>query len=93
MTYAGFRFMKALISARQGQPVTPEAYVYLPGIPGEDLVAGLGLEYFAVKVELGKNGAARVLPISTLSRKEEGLLEVVLRELRVNINTRISFVQ
>jgi hypothetical protein len=37
--------------------------------------------------------AVRVLPIGTLSKNEEGLLEDTVRELWVNIKTRVSFVQ
>jgi malate dehydrogenase len=94
MAYAGFRFVKALMSAQSGQSVTEEAYVYLPGIPGgRELAAELGVDYFAVKVQIGKKGATKVLPIGDLSGNEKKLLEAALCELKTNIATGVSFMR
>ncbi|GAD92366.1 hypothetical protein PVAR5_0957 [Paecilomyces variotii No. 5] len=92
MAYAGFRFVKALLSARNGNSVVEEAYVYLPGIPGgKEIAAQLGVDYFALKIEFGKSGATRVLPIGELSENEKKLLDVALRDLKTNISTGVSF--
>lgn len=92
MAYAGFRFIKALLSAQNGKSVTEEAYVYLPGISGgKEIAAQLGVDYFAVKTELGKTGATKVLPIGDLLENEKKLLEVALSDLKTNIATGISF--
>ncbi|KAJ6058479.1 uncharacterized protein N7446_008062 [Penicillium canescens] len=94
MAYAGFRFVKALMSAQSGQSVTEEAYVYLPGIPGGDkLAVELGVDYFAVKVQIGTKGATKVLPIGDLSGNEKKLLEAALCELKTNIATGVSFMR
>ncbi|OJJ79534.1 uncharacterized protein ASPGLDRAFT_39845 [Aspergillus glaucus CBS 516.65] len=46
IAYAGFRFVGAVLAARNGDSVTKEAYVYLPGIPGgKEIAAELGVEY------------------------------------------------
>ncbi|KAJ5249754.1 hypothetical protein N7489_000164 [Penicillium chrysogenum] len=92
MAYAGFRFIKALLASMDGEAITEEAYVYLPGIPGgKEIAAELGVNYFAVKIELGKTGATKALPISKISEHETRLLEVALKELKTNIATGLSF--
>ncbi|KAJ5329550.1 hypothetical protein N7452_009940 [Penicillium brevicompactum] len=94
MAYAGFRFVKAIMSARDGQTVSEEAYVYLPGVPGgKEIAAQLGVDYFAVKIEIGKNGASRALPIGQISANEEKLLEVAVSDLKANIATGVSFMR
>ncbi|SCO82498.1 related to malate dehydrogenase, NAD-dependent [Fusarium oxysporum] len=93
MAYAGFRFVKALLTASSGTPVIEEAYVYLPGISGgKEISTHLQVDYFSVKVKLGEQGAREVLPIGNLSDDERILLENAVEELRVNIQTGLSFV-
>ncbi|KAG4259784.1 malate dehydrogenase, NAD-dependent [Fusarium proliferatum] len=93
MAYAGFRFVKALLTARSGTPVVEEAYVYLPGISGgEEISTELGVDYFSVKVKLGRRGAEGLLPIGNLSDGEKILLGKAVEELKVNIQTGLSFV-
>ncbi|KAG4285094.1 malate dehydrogenase, NAD-dependent [Fusarium proliferatum] len=93
MAYAGFRFVKALLTARSGTPVVEEAYVYLPGISGgEEISTEFGVDYFSVKVKLGQRGAEGLLPIGNLSDGENILLEKAVEELKVNIQTGLSFV-
>lgn len=92
MAYAGFRFIKALLQAKSGTPGVEEAYVYLPGIQGgKEIAARLGVDYFAVKVELGSNGATKVFDIGSLSDSEEKLLEVALKDLKANIQAGHAF--
>ncbi|RKL39341.1 hypothetical protein BFJ72_g6815 [Fusarium proliferatum] len=93
MAYAGFRFVKALLTAKSGTPVVEEAYVYLPGISGgEEISTELGIDYFSVKVKLGQRGAEGLLPIGNLSDEEKILLGKAVEELKVNIQTGLSFV-
>ncbi|SCO04802.1 related to malate dehydrogenase, NAD-dependent [Fusarium fujikuroi] len=93
MAYAGFRFIKALLTARSGTPVVEEAYVYLPGITGgKEISTELGVDYFSVKVKLGQRGAEGLLPIGNLSDGENILLGKAVEELKVNIQTGLSFV-
>ena len=76
------------------ESVTKEAYIYLPGVAGgEEIAARLGVDYFAVKVVLGRDGAARALDIGTLSEDEEKLLEVALKDLKVNIQSGRDFME
>ncbi|KAJ9426126.1 malate dehydrogenase, NAD-dependent [Fusarium oxysporum f. sp. lycopersici 4287] len=93
MAYAGFRFVKALLTASSGTPAIEEAYVYLPGISGgKEISTQLQVDYFSAKVKLGEQGAREVLPIGNLSDDERILLEKAVEELRVNIQTGLSFV-
>ena len=92
MAYAGFRFVKALLAGKRGETITEEAFVYLPGIPGgKEIAADLGVDYFAVKIQLGKTGATKALPIGKISEHETKLLEVALKDLKANIATGLSF--
>ncbi|KAJ6114511.1 hypothetical protein N7486_000289 [Penicillium sp. IBT 16267x] len=92
MAYAGFRFVKAIVSAMSGHTVVEEAFVYLPGVAGgSEIATELGVDYFAVKVALGKMGATKVFPIGDISENEEKLLQVAVRELKTNVETGVSF--
>ncbi|KAI9042134.1 malate dehydrogenase [Aspergillus affinis] len=93
MAYAGFRFVKAILSARNGESIVEEAYIYLPGVPGgKEIVAELGVDYFAVKAQLGKaGGALQALPIGEISAFEKKLLEVAIQDLKGNIATGVDF--
>lgn len=92
MAYAGFRFVQAILKAKSGESVVEEAYVYLPGISGgKEIAAELGVDYFAVKIELGKQGAVKALPIGKISDNETKLLGVALGDLKKNISTALDF--
>lgn len=92
MAYAGFRFVKALLTAKSGKEVTEEAYIYLPGVPGgQEIAAELGVDYFAIKVQLTQTGASKALPIGKLSENEQSLLTKAISELKVNIATGLNF--
>lgn len=92
MAYAGFRFVKALLAARAGTPVTEEAYVYLPGVPGgKEIAEKLGVDYFAVKIQLGPNGAKKALDFGAVSEEEKKLLEVAVKVLKANIQAGLAF--
>ncbi|KAF5587532.1 malate dehydrogenase NAD-dependent [Fusarium pseudoanthophilum] len=92
MAYAGFTFIKALLTAKAGDPVIEEAYVYLPGISGgKEVATQLQVDYFSVKVKLGRQGALEVLPFGNLSDAEAILLDKAVEELKVNIKTGLSF--
>ncbi|KAL4741647.1 lactate/malate dehydrogenase [Aspergillus similis] len=92
MAYAGFRFVKAIVAAMNGESVTEEAYVYLPGIAGgQEIAQELGVDYFALKVTLSRTGATQVLPIGEISENESTLLKVAIKDLKANIATGVSF--
>lgn len=58
---------------------------------GKDIADEMGVDYFAVKVELGEGGAIGVVPVEEISDEEKRLLDVVIRDLRGNIETGIRF--
>ncbi|KAI8317664.1 malate dehydrogenase [Colletotrichum sp. SAR11_240] len=93
MAYAGFRFAQAIIKAAQGQTgIVEPAYVYLPGVPGGDAVSKeLGVEYFAVPVSFGANGAETAHPIGSLSDYETKLLRIAVDELKGNVKKGEDF--
>ncbi|KAJ6021420.1 malate dehydrogenase [Penicillium herquei] len=93
MAYAGFRFVQAILTAKNGSSVTEEAFVYLPGISGgKEIAAEIGVDFFAVRIELGKLGAVKALPIGKISENESKLLGVAVDDLKKNIATALSFV-
>ncbi|KAG0637709.1 lactate/malate dehydrogenase, partial [Tuber brumale] len=79
MAFAGFRFVKGIVEP---------SYVYLPGVPGGDEIAkAVGVDFFAVPVELGPNGVAKATnPLGTISEDEKKLLEVAIKGLKTNID-------
>lgn len=69
----------------EGGIVEP-AYVYLPGIPGgKEIADELGVNYFPVPIELGRDGAVKAFPLGELSKYEAELLTKVTSELKDNI--------
>ncbi|KAH9210797.1 lactate/malate dehydrogenase [Leptodontidium sp. 2 PMI_412] len=93
MAYAGFRFVSALLRAKDGESgVIEETYLYLPGVPGgKEIAEELGVDYFAVPVEFGPTGAVKAYPIGALSDYEVKLLKVAVEELKGNVNKGVSF--
>jgi len=96
MAQAGYQFADWCIQAMKGKPgiVTP-SYVNLEADPagGKEIKKALGteLEYFSAQVELGPEGITKILPIGTLSKYEEKLLQEAIPELESNINNGVSF--
>jgi malate dehydrogenase len=73
--------------------IVEETYLYLPGIPGGKSVAeSLGVDYFAVPIELGPNGAQKAQGLGPLSEYEQGLLKIAVAELKSNILKGEQFV-
>lgn len=93
VTDSGRRFAQAIIKAAQGQTgIVEPAYVYLPGVPGGDAASkDLGVEYFAVPVSFGANGAETAHPIGSLSDYETKLLKVAVDELKGNVKKGEDF--
>jgi len=52
----------------------------------------LGVDYFAVPVEFGPNGAQKAQELGPLSEYEQGLLEIAVAELKNNIEKGVQFV-
>ncbi|KAF9874304.1 malate dehydrogenase [Colletotrichum karsti] len=94
MAYAGFRFAQAIMKAAQGRSeVVEPAYVYLPGVQGgESISRELGVDYFAVPITFGKDGAEVAHELGPLSEYEARLLKIATEELRSNIKAGVNFV-
>ncbi|KAI0512692.1 malate dehydrogenase [Xylaria bambusicola] len=94
MAFAGYRFAEKVLKAVKGEKGLVEpSYVYLPGVPGGDAIKqATGLDFFSVPVELGPNGVESVTnPLTDLTDKEKGLLEVCLKDLKGNIEKGVTF--
>ncbi|KAI7773012.1 hypothetical protein LA080_012489 [Diaporthe eres] len=87
MAYAGFRFVKALLAARAGTPVTEEGYVS----GGKGIAARPGIDYFAVELELGPNGANQALDFCALSAEENRMLEAAVKDLKLDVQSGLDF--
>jgi len=97
MAFAGFRFAESIIKAVRGEKgIVEPTFVYLPGVEGGEEVqkAVGGLEFFAVPVELGPNGAAKATnPFGSITEKEKELLKIAQEGLSKNINAGVEFVK
>jgi len=88
MGFAGARFTNSLIRALNG-----EKGVIEPTFVKSPVYASEGVEYFATNVELGPNGAEKILPIGEVSAEEEELLKACIAELPKNIKKGVEFVK
>lgn len=86
-------FVQSILKAINGESgIKEETYLYLPGIPGgKEIAAELGVDYFAVPVEFGPEGAKKAFPLGTLSEYEKGLLHIAVEELKKNVDKGIAF--
>lgn len=66
--------------------------MYLPGIPGgQDIASQLGVDYFAVPVGLGQEGAKKAYTIGSLSIYEKEMLAIAVAELKGNVKKGTDF--
>ncbi|CAG8592477.1 1638_t:CDS:2 [Scutellospora calospora] len=87
MAFAASRFTNSLLRALKGETgVTEPAYVKSPLFESE------GVEYFASKIELNREGVGKIHDLGSLSQYEKLLLEAALPELKKNIQKGIDFV-
>lgn len=93
MAYAGFLFAEFVLKGAKGEKSETVSYVYLPGIPGGEEVQNLvGVDYFAVPVSFGKNGAESVAnPVSGLPSNEAELVKTAVSGLKENIQKALDF--
>jgi malate/lactate dehydrogenase len=88
------RFVNSILKAINGQKgIIEETYLFLPGVPGgKEIAATLGVDYFAVPVELGLEGVVKAYPVGLLSAYEAELLKVAVEELKGNVSKGVQFV-
>ncbi|KAI1661727.1 malate dehydrogenase [Daldinia decipiens] len=94
MAFAGYRFAEKVLKAINGEKGLVEpSFVYLKGIPGgEEIAQATGLEFFSAPVELGPNGAEKIInPLAGITEKEKSLVDVAIQGLKTNIEKGISF--
>lgn len=73
--------------------IVEPAYVYLPGVPGGKEIANeLGVDYFAVPIEFGRDGAVKAFSVGELSNYEAELLKTATEELKDNISKGVAHV-
>ncbi|EMR08037.1 malate dehydrogenase, NAD-dependent [Pneumocystis murina B123] len=66
--------------------IIQSSFIYLPGIPGGDeIIKRVNLQFFAVQVELGVDGAQRVKHFGAISQYEEQILDDAIIELEETI--------
>ncbi|KAK9470879.1 lactate/malate dehydrogenase [Dipodascopsis tothii] len=95
MAHAGFRFAESVLKAvKTGSPVTENAFVYLPGIPGgSELQAAVGVDFFSSTIEIGPSGTTKVLDtLAGITEYEQGLLKVAVEGLKPNIAKGVDFI-
>lgn len=93
MAYAGFRFATFVLEGLKGKKGETVGYVHLEGLPGGDEVRKeLGVDYFALPITFGPNGAEKVSNIlPKISSSESELVKVAVDGLKGNINTANDF--
>merc|ERR1711904_323053 len=83
MAYAGAKLGKAVLQGLAGNTTTECAYVMSDVCPG--------LPYFASRVVFGPGGVQRVLPLGTLSAREQKRLEEAKTQLKGEIEEGIAY--
>ena len=77
MAVAGARFVASVIKGLKGEKAVECAYVQSDAVPG--------VKYFSTKVELGKEGVAKIHPVGKLTAYEQGWFDKMLPELKTSI--------
>ena len=80
MAFAGARFAGSLLKAAKGEKGVVE-----PTFVDSPLFKDQGVDFFASPVELGPDGAAKILELGKLPEYEGKLLEASLDGLKKNI--------
>jgi malate dehydrogenase len=88
MAMAGARFAESLLRASQG-----ESGVVEPTFVESELYKDKGVNYFASRVELSKDGVQKIHPVGKISKHEEELLDKALADLKKNIDKGVEFVK
>ncbi|RPA80157.1 malate dehydrogenase, NAD-dependent [Ascobolus immersus RN42] len=87
MAFAGARFADSLLKAAEGQEVVECTFVESP------LYAKEGVDFFASKVTLGKEGVKEIHPVGQINEYETELLKACLNDLKKNIQKGRDFVK
>ncbi|KAI8325104.1 malate dehydrogenase, NAD-dependent [Martensiomyces pterosporus] len=97
MAYAGSRFADSIIRALNGETVVEPTFIPLEAdAEGAKEIRALGagdLEFFAVPVELGREGTKRIVPLGSVTEFESAAIKVAAEALASNIATGVNFVK
>ncbi|KAJ1963189.1 hypothetical protein GGI12_002204 [Dipsacomyces acuminosporus] len=97
MAYAGARFADSIIRALNGESVVEPTFIPLAAdAEGAKEIRALGagdLEFFAVPVELGREGTKRIVPLGNVTEFEGSAIKVAADALATNIATGVNFVK
>lgn len=86
MAHAGAHFALALVAALQGKTgIVEHTYVAVENKSGVDV------NYFALPVELGKNGVEKIHDLPKLNDYEQSRLKEAIAKLKENIETGEKF--
>ena len=88
MAMAGARFAESLLKAAQGTSGVIE-----PTFVDSPLYKDQGIDFFASRVELGKNGVEKIHDIGKVNAYEEKLVDACLSDLKKNIAKGVQFVK
>ncbi|CDK26245.1 unnamed protein product [Kuraishia capsulata CBS 1993] len=98
MAAAAYRFIQTIIdpSTRHSGIVPESTFVSLRGIQGGDALADhLGVEFFAIPVQIGQNGQAERIvdpfELDFVSSDEKKLVAIAVKELKGNIEKGLNF--
>lgn len=86
MAWAAAKFTDAVLRALYG-----EAGIIIPTFVESPLFADKGADFFASKVELGKQGVSKIHGLGDISEYEQELLDACLKDLAANIKKVYSF--
>lgn len=96
MAYAGAEFTTKIIKAIKGEKgIVAPTYVSLEVPGGAELKAELGgadIAYFSAPVELGPDGASKILGLGKVTDAEQVLIKAAIPELVTNIQKGVSFI-
>lgn len=88
MAFAGARFTDSVLKGLNGETgVVEAAYVYSP------LFKNDGIDFFATKVTLGKDGVESIGEVGPIDAEEQQLLEKAKETLKANIDKGANFVK
>ncbi|MCJ1452108.1 hypothetical protein MMC28_002449 [Mycoblastus sanguinarius] len=91
--YAALRLTESLCKALRGEKGIVEcSFAYLPGLDGgREMAEALGIDYFAAPIELGTQGAERIVnPLPKINATEQQLVKTSIPYLQKSIETGLD---
>ncbi|KAF9034503.1 malate dehydrogenase [Hymenopellis radicata] len=90
MAYAGAEFALKVVRAAKGETgIIAPTYVFLDDKAKK--IVGVDTDYFSARVELGSDGVKEILPLGSVTEKEQGLIAAAIPELKTSIEKVTCF--